>query len=109
MNDLPSLIRAVTKEAYELADKRGRLPEKIEVKASFDMDLSGRLRLNHSRSFPGPIDLELHLAPLDSASGASTHSRPRGGRSRQRTEEEDPEADKPCDPVPEAGWLLRRM
>ena len=63
MNDLTSLVRAVTKEAYELADKRGRLPEQIEVKASFDMDLSGRLRLNQSRSFPGLIDVEMKLAP----------------------------------------------
>ena len=63
MNDLPSLVRAVTKEAYELANKRGRLPEQIEVKASFDMDQSGRLMLNQSRSFPGLINVEMKLAP----------------------------------------------
>ena len=62
MNDLPSLVRAVTKEAYDLADRTGRLPEEIEVKASFDMDLSGRLVLNQSRSFPGPINVEMKLA-----------------------------------------------
>ena len=41
VNALNSLIRTVTKEAYELADKRSRLPERITVKASFDMDHSG--------------------------------------------------------------------
>ena len=56
VNDLPSLVRAVTAEAYELAAKRGRLPEQIEVKANFDMDDCGRLRLNQSRSFPGLSD-----------------------------------------------------
>ena len=55
MNDLNSLVRTVTAEAYELADKRGRLPERIEVKASFDMDYSGRLTLNQSRRFPNHI------------------------------------------------------
>ena len=63
VNDLLSLVRAVTAEAYEVADKRGRLPERIEVKAKFDMDDSGRLRLNQSRSFPGLIDVKMELAP----------------------------------------------
>ncbi len=63
MNDLNSLVRTVTAEAYELADKRGRLPERIEVKASFDMDYSGRLTLNQSRRFPGMVDVKMVLAP----------------------------------------------
>ncbi len=63
MNDLHSLIRAVTAEAYDLADKRGRLPEQIEVEANFDMDHSGRLRLNQSRSFPGMVSVKMELAP----------------------------------------------
>ena len=32
MSDLASVVRADSAEAYELADKRGRLPERIEVK-----------------------------------------------------------------------------
>ena len=63
MNDLNSLIRAVTTEAYELADRRGRLPERIEVKANFDMGHSGRLELNQSRRFPGLINVKMVLAP----------------------------------------------
>ncbi|MYB75605.1 MAG: HNH endonuclease [Chloroflexi bacterium] len=63
VNDLNSLVRAVTAEAYELADKRGRLPERIEVKASFDMDHSGRLTLNQSRRLPGKVDVRMELAP----------------------------------------------
>ena len=69
MNDLPSLVRAVTAEAYELAAKRGRLPEQIEVKANFDMDDCGRLRLNQSRSFPGLIDVKMQLAPQAAPTG----------------------------------------
>ena len=63
MNDLDSLVRAVTAEAYKLAYKRGRLPERIEVEANFDMDHSGRLALNQSRSFPGLINVKMVLAP----------------------------------------------
>ena len=63
VNDLNSLVRIITAEAYELADKRGCLPERIEVKASFDMDHSGRLELNQSRRFPGLINVEMVLAP----------------------------------------------
>ena len=63
MNDLNSLVRAVTVEAYGLADKRGRLPERIEIKANFDMDHSGRLELNQSRRFPGLINVKMVLAP----------------------------------------------
>ena len=69
VNDLPSLVRAVTAEAYELAAKRGRLPEQIEVKANFDMDDCGRLRLNQSRSFPGLIDVKMQLAPQAAPTG----------------------------------------
>ena len=69
MNDLPSLVRAVTAEAYELADKRGRLPERIEAKANFDMDVSGCLRLNQSRRFPVPINLKMELAPQEPPPG----------------------------------------
>ena len=63
MNDLPSLVRAVTEEAYALAARRGRLPEPIEVKANFDMDHSGRLTLNQSRRFPGMVDVKMKLFP----------------------------------------------
>ena len=63
VNDLTSLVRTATAEAYELADKRGRLPERIEVKANFDMDHSGRLALNQSRRFPGLINVRMELAP----------------------------------------------
>ena len=63
VNDLASVVRAVTAEAYELADKKGRLPERIEVKANFDMDHSGGLRLNQSHSFPGLINVTMVLAP----------------------------------------------
>ena len=69
MNDLPSLVRAVAAEAYELADKRGRLPERIEVKASFDMDHSGRLTLNQSRRFPGTVNVTMELAPQNAPPG----------------------------------------
>ena len=31
MNDLSSVIRKVTAEAYDLADKTGRVPERIAV------------------------------------------------------------------------------
>ena len=51
VNDLASLVGAVTAEAYELADKRGHLPERIEVKANFEgsgdrklVTLGGRTR-----------------------------------------------------------------
>ena len=46
-----------------MADKRGRLPERIEVKANFDMDRSGRLEINQSRRFPGLINVKMVLAP----------------------------------------------
>ena len=32
MNDLASLVGAATAEAYEITDKRGHLPERIEAK-----------------------------------------------------------------------------
>ena len=63
VNDLASVVSAVTAEAYALADKRGRPPERIEVEANFDMDRSGRLALNRSRSFPGPVNVKMELAP----------------------------------------------
>ena len=63
MSDLNSLVHAVTTEAYEMADKKGRLPEGIEVKANFDMDHSGRLALDQSRRFPGLINVSMVLAP----------------------------------------------
>ena len=69
MNDLNSLVRSVTAEAYELADRRGRLPERIEVKASFDMDYSRRLTLNQSRRFPGMVDVKMVLAPQGAPPG----------------------------------------
>ena len=69
MQDLSSLVRAVTAEAYELADKRGRLPERIEVKASFDLDNSGRLTLNQSRRFPGTVNVTMELAPQEAPPG----------------------------------------
>ena len=69
MNDLSSVVRAVTAESYELADMRGRLPERIEVKANFDMDNLGRLTLNQSRSFPGLINVRMELAPQAAPSG----------------------------------------
>lgn len=69
MNNLPSLVRAVTAEAYELADKRGRLPDRIEVKASFDMDHFGRLTLNQSRRFPGMVNVTMELAPQNAPPG----------------------------------------
>lgn len=34
MNDVASLVKAVTAEAYEIADGKGRLPERIEVEGS---------------------------------------------------------------------------
>ena len=63
MNDLASLVRATTAEAYALADKTGRLPERIEVEASFDVDASGDLALNQSRRFPGAVKMKMELAP----------------------------------------------
>lgn len=69
MNDLPSLVRAVTAEAYGLADKRGRLPDRIEVKANFDVDQSGRLTLNQSRRFPGTVNVTMELAPQEAPPG----------------------------------------
>ena len=92
MNDLPSLVRAVTKEAYELADTTGRLPEQIEVKANFDMDRSGRLMLNQSRSIPGLINVKMKLAPkaappglrliADYAANLATRGRKKNTRKR---------------------------
>ena len=63
MNDLNALVRAVTAEAYELGDKRGRLPERIVVEAGFDMDHTGRLALHRSRRLPGMVNLRMELAP----------------------------------------------
>ena len=77
MNDLNSLVRAVRTEAYELADKRGRLPERICVPANFDMDHSGRLAINQSHMFPGLINVSMVLAP-QAAPGTATHSRSLG-------------------------------
>ena len=62
MDELASMVRSVTAEAYALADKRGRLPDRIEVEASFDMDSSGRLALNQSRRFPGAVKVKMGLA-----------------------------------------------
>ncbi len=63
MSDLPSLVRATTAEAYALADKTGRLPERIEVEASFDVDAVGGLALNQSRRSPGAVKMKMELAP----------------------------------------------
>ena len=41
MNDLASLVGAVTAEAYELTDKRGHLPERIEVEAKSEGAVDG--------------------------------------------------------------------
>ncbi len=63
LNDLASVVCAVTAEAYALADKTGRLPERIEVEANFDMDQSGSLMLNQSRKFPGSVNVKMALLP----------------------------------------------
>ena len=63
VNDLASVVRAVTAEAYALADKKGRPPERIKVEANFDMDPSGRLTLNQSRGFSGAVKVKMELAP----------------------------------------------
>ncbi len=63
LDELASMVRAVTAEACALADKRGRLPERIKVEASFDMGPSGRLTLNQSRRFPGAVKVKMELAP----------------------------------------------
>ncbi|MCY3569166.1 MAG: HNH endonuclease signature motif containing protein [Chloroflexi bacterium] len=63
LDDLASLVRATTAEAYALADTTGRLPERIVVEASFDVDASGGLALNQSRRFPGAVKMKMELAP----------------------------------------------
>ena len=63
MNDLASIVHAVTIEAYELADKTGRLPERIKVEANFDMDYSGGLLLNRSSHTPGQCKVTMELRP----------------------------------------------
>ena len=63
MNDLNSLVKEVTSKAYEIANMRGRLPERINVETSFDMDYSGRLTLNRSHRFPGAINVKMEFAP----------------------------------------------
>ena len=63
MTDLASLVSAVTAEAYGLANKRGRLPERINVKASFDIDYSGRLLLNRSSRTPGACSITIEMLP----------------------------------------------
>ncbi len=63
MDDLNTLVSAVTREAYELANKTGRLSDRIDIKANFDMDLAGQLRVNQSRRFPGAINVQMQLAP----------------------------------------------
>ena len=63
VTDLASVVRAVTTEAYALADKKGRLPERIEVEANFDAEPSGSLTLNQSRRFPGAVKVKMELAP----------------------------------------------
>ncbi len=64
MNALTSLVGAVTAEAYEVAHERVRLPERIELKAGFDMDYFGCLTLNQSRRFPGLLALCLALVAM---------------------------------------------
>ena len=65
MNDLASLIRAVTVEAYESANEKGRLPERIRVEANFDMDSSGHLTINKSTVRPGPCKMTVELLPKE--------------------------------------------
>lgn len=59
------MVRAVTAEAYEVADKRGRLPERIEVEANFDMDSSGHLLINRSPRRSDPCRVTVELLPQD--------------------------------------------
>ena len=63
MNDLVSLVGAVTAEAYALAERRGRLPERITVEASCDMDGPGRLLLSRSSRRPGQCSVRVELLP----------------------------------------------
>ncbi len=54
VNDLNSLACALTADAYELVDERGRLPERIEVNARFVGPASCVAR------FPSAYTLRLH-------------------------------------------------
>lgn len=63
MSGLASLVGAVTSEAYELANETGRLPERIEVKADFDLDVSGGLLLRRPSGASGPCRVTLELLP----------------------------------------------
>ena len=69
MNDLASLVRAVTVEAYDVPDKRGRLPERIEVEANFDIDSSGHLLINRCSLRLGPCRMTVELLPQAVPSG----------------------------------------
>ena len=69
MEDLNSLVRAVTAEAYEIADKRGRLPERIQVEANFDMDDSGHLLVNRSSRRPSLCRVTFELLPQEAPPG----------------------------------------
>ena len=88
VNDWDSLVRGVTAEANAVADKRGRLPERIEVEANFDFDPSGCLVLSRSPTSPGLINIRMELAPQwrrqDSGSSQTTRRKELSG-ARKRT------------------------
>ena len=108
MNDLPSLVRAVTAEAYELANKSGRLPERINVQATFDMDHSGRLRLNQSRGFPRLINVKRELAPREAPPGLRLIADHVANKVIQMEKKNTGKRVKLRGPVLEASWVLCR-
>ena len=69
MNDLDSLLHAVTAKAYAVADQGGRLPERIGVSAKFDLAPFGGFTLNQSRNGPGLINVRTELAPQAAPAG----------------------------------------
>ena len=69
MNDLLTLVRAVTRETYNLADKTGYLPDKIEFKANVEMDCLGGLRINTSSHKRGSGTLTMTFGHHEVPSG----------------------------------------
>ena len=82
------MVRAVMAEAYEIADKRGRLPERIKVEANFEMDDSGSLLVSRSSLMPGPCNMTIELLPTEVPSGLrliSDHLAKESVRGRKKT------------------------
>ncbi len=69
MDDLTRLMLSAQAEAYEIAERTGDLPEKVEVSARFHMDGSGGMILDRSSRSVGPIKMTFTLAPQQTPAG----------------------------------------